>query len=236
MAKVYLIRHGQASAGSTNYDVLSPKGIEQANILGQHFSKYELHVDRVIAGPLERQKDSAKHFSEAKGHRSAFDISQGYKEHDGYKMFKKHFQQLSKLDPVIQDLMAKSQATDRPQAIYFQLYEHISTKWVTGDLNIDDSEIENWKEFEERVIDTWEDSCRQMNNGEQVAIFSSAGPVSLIVGHELGLTPTKTLELSWIVHNASVTEITFKPNGKRSLTLFNNIAHFHGRKEMITLV
>ncbi|HCT4576619.1 TPA: histidine phosphatase family protein, partial [Pseudomonas aeruginosa] len=36
MGSIYLIRHGQASFGADDYDVLSPTGIRQAEILGDH--------------------------------------------------------------------------------------------------------------------------------------------------------------------------------------------------------
>ena len=36
VGSIYLIRHGQASFGADDYDVLSPTGIRQAEILGDH--------------------------------------------------------------------------------------------------------------------------------------------------------------------------------------------------------
>ena len=36
MSKFYFFRHAQASFGSANYDVLSPKGEEQSAILGKY--------------------------------------------------------------------------------------------------------------------------------------------------------------------------------------------------------
>lgn len=42
MGSIYLIRHGQASFGADDYDVLSPTGIRQAEILGDHL----LNLDR----------------------------------------------------------------------------------------------------------------------------------------------------------------------------------------------
>ncbi|MCF8967887.1 histidine phosphatase family protein, partial [Pseudomonas carnis] len=38
MGSIYLIRHGQASFGADDYDVLSPIGVEQAQVLGRHLA------------------------------------------------------------------------------------------------------------------------------------------------------------------------------------------------------
>ena len=43
MASLYLIRHGQASFGSANYDQLLPLGQRQADVSGQFFADVGLH-------------------------------------------------------------------------------------------------------------------------------------------------------------------------------------------------
>ncbi len=43
MASLYLIRHGQASFGSDNYDQLSPLGQRQADVSGRFFCDTKLH-------------------------------------------------------------------------------------------------------------------------------------------------------------------------------------------------
>ncbi len=39
MTTIYLIRHGQASFGKSNYDELSENGEAQATLLGQYFKQ-----------------------------------------------------------------------------------------------------------------------------------------------------------------------------------------------------
>ncbi|WP_164030788.1 histidine phosphatase family protein, partial [Serratia marcescens] len=50
MGSIYLIRHGQASFGADDYDVLSPTGIRQAEILGDHLRNLGVRFDRVLSG------------------------------------------------------------------------------------------------------------------------------------------------------------------------------------------
>ena len=59
MGSIYLIRHGQASFGADDYDVLSPTGIRQAEILGQHLAELGISFDRCLSGDLRRQQHTA---------------------------------------------------------------------------------------------------------------------------------------------------------------------------------
>ncbi|KPC46369.1 Phosphoglycerate mutase family protein [Pseudomonas amygdali pv. morsprunorum] len=61
MGSIYLIRHGQASFGADNYDVLSPIGIRQSQVLGAHLAQSGMTFDRCVSGELLRQKDTAQH-------------------------------------------------------------------------------------------------------------------------------------------------------------------------------
>ncbi|WP_163027132.1 phosphoglycerate mutase family protein, partial [Pseudomonas viridiflava] len=50
-----------ASFGADDYDVLSPVGIRQAQIVGAHLVDLGISFDRCISGDLRRQKDTALH-------------------------------------------------------------------------------------------------------------------------------------------------------------------------------
>ena len=54
MSILYLVRHGQASFASENYDQLSPLGERQARQLGEHWVALGLRFDRVYIGPKQR--------------------------------------------------------------------------------------------------------------------------------------------------------------------------------------
>ena len=50
MAELYLIRHAQASFGTSDYDRLSPLGCRQAGALGEYFRDCAIHIDAVYSG------------------------------------------------------------------------------------------------------------------------------------------------------------------------------------------
>jgi len=60
MTHVYLVRHGQASAGTNDYDRLSNTGIEQARLLGAFWKQNAFKVDAVFSGSLKRQQGTAE--------------------------------------------------------------------------------------------------------------------------------------------------------------------------------
>ena len=60
MATIYLIRHGQASFGTDNYDRLSDLGSRQAEVLGEYFRDHGIAFDAVYSGDLQRQRETAR--------------------------------------------------------------------------------------------------------------------------------------------------------------------------------
>ncbi len=59
MGQIYLVRHGQASFGSANYDQLSALGGEQARLLGEWFANCGQRFDRLVTGDLQRHRQTA---------------------------------------------------------------------------------------------------------------------------------------------------------------------------------
>lgn len=60
MALVLLVRHGQASFGAEDYDVLSETGWEQARLLGAHLAEQGLRPAAVVRGGMRRHRESAE--------------------------------------------------------------------------------------------------------------------------------------------------------------------------------
>ena len=59
MPVVLLVRHGQASFGAADYDVLSDLGREQATALGPELRRRGLRDPVLVSGALRRQRDTA---------------------------------------------------------------------------------------------------------------------------------------------------------------------------------
>lgn len=59
MAVVLLVRHGQASFGAEDYDVLSGVGHEQAAVVGRELARRGLRDPLLVCGTLRRQRGTA---------------------------------------------------------------------------------------------------------------------------------------------------------------------------------
>ena len=60
MSKLVLVRHGQASFFTDDYDKLSEMGHRQARVLGEYWICHGEHWDEVYHGSLRRQRESAE--------------------------------------------------------------------------------------------------------------------------------------------------------------------------------
>ncbi|WP_048876749.1 histidine phosphatase family protein, partial [Saccharomonospora saliphila] len=59
MAVIYLVRHGQASFGAADYDVLSARGERQSRAVGAELARREAVVTEARCGTLARQRATA---------------------------------------------------------------------------------------------------------------------------------------------------------------------------------
>ena len=78
MAELLVVRHGQASFGQDNYDVLSDLGHAQAAAVGRVLRELDWVPDRLVTGTLTRQKDTLT----SMGFASAPEEHAGFNEYD----------------------------------------------------------------------------------------------------------------------------------------------------------
>ena len=67
MGVVLLVRHGQASFGADDYDVLSETGWAQGRLLGSWLAERGVTPSAVIHGGMRRQRDTALAMAEGAG-------------------------------------------------------------------------------------------------------------------------------------------------------------------------
>lgn len=82
MARIMWIRHGQAAFGSSRYDSLTDLGKSQAEVLGAHLKACGVSFDRVIAGEMVRQHETARLALAAMGSPSSVAILPAFNEYD----------------------------------------------------------------------------------------------------------------------------------------------------------
>ncbi len=227
MGLLYLIRHGQASFGSKNYDHLSDIGQCQARILARHFKTVDLVFDAVYCGTMERHKETVKPLCRM-ALKNLYNCPEpictnGFDEVDAKRVWHYYYPALSN-EASYMDVAVDPLQLDRK--VFQQLFEKIMNAWIS---DLDPQGLQTWKSFAERVWDGLMDVIKEQGPGKTIAVFTSAGPIAAILQQTMNLTNDVTLGLLLQVMNASITRVQYND---RKLTLhgFNGVGHLALKK------
>lgn len=229
MGMIYFIRHGQASFGQHNYDRLSPAGIRQARILGEYLAGIRFVFHEAYCGRMERQQHTGREV--AAGFQSAgldfpsLVTQPAFDEYDAFSVWKHQTQKMMEEKILLPEEMEESRADKRKFQI---LFERVMMRWITGDH--DSPGDIRWKDFVDRVMDGIAALAGSSGSGRHIAVFTSGGPISVAMQSALGLSSSKTMEISWQVMNASVSRFYFNSRGI-FLAGFNDIAHLAAKRD-----
>lgn len=231
MSDLYLVRHGQGSFGSANYDKLSDLGREQSQMLGSYFARIGVKIDALYAGTLVRQHETAELLAQAyagaNGTPLQVQSEPAFNEYEGDAILK-HF--AASLPPA--ELAAVGFPALLRERSKFQLFlERAARAWVDGSLTHES--LLPWTGFHGRIADALARLMREHGRGKTLVVATSGGVIGTAVAHVLGLTNHVGIELNWAVHNASITRLIYS-SSKVSLSMFNALPHFeHGERERL---
>lgn len=232
MAALYLVRHGQASFGKADYDQLSEKGIEQATILGTFWPKLAMPT-QFYSGDLLRHEQTTNAFVNG--------LNQGnfpLITHSGLNEFN-HVDILKCYRPDWENfnaLNAYLATSGNPKlSLHFEFFEAMK-RWMSSEY---DSEYqETWSQFKLRCVNTLKEIITQelakvrgndnSSKTKNIVVFTSGGPISIIVQHILGLNDSQGLMMNQQLRNTSVTKLLFS-NDLISLDYFNNFSHLESK-------
>ena len=232
MSTLYLIRHGQASFGKADYDVLSEKGKTQAEYLAKYLYESGIICDVVYTGPPLRHTQTAQPFVDLLQTKGRLPVQ---KEHPGLAEYR--FENiLEALLPII-SAEDKSFNTDikhifTDNKAFYRVFEAAVMRWIKGTDTIPGA---TWQEFKSRVNAGIEEIMAEDGSGKHVAIFTSGGPIALIMQKALQLSDEITMQLNWQIINCSITR--FKCTSDRIMvSAFNEHTWLKklGGKDMLT--
>jgi broad specificity phosphatase PhoE len=229
VSTLLVIRHGQASIGAEDYDVLSPTGIEQSRRLGAHLASKKERLDLLFCGPRKRQRDTAAHLRAAAAEQGTVypepEFLEGLDELPAFELVRVGLPQLVERDPEARALSEREDARSLGR-----LFDLLLFRWSTGELA--SPEVETFPQFEARVTAALKEIMRRSGRGKRVAVVTSAGPTSIALRLALGLSERKTCELMNLVANSAMTELRFRET-ELSLSSFNAVPHLE--RTLITL-
>lgn len=231
MGQIYLVRHGQASFGSANYDQLSPLGMEQGRILGAWFAECGLRFDHVVTGDLQRHRQTAQAclgaFAPANMPSQAVDA--GFNEYNHDEITLRHRPDFA--DPeAIKNFLAQH---ENGKKAFQKVFEDAMARWMSG--KHDDEYGESWPVFRARCSAALD---RLVDNGgsQRIVVFTSGGTIATLTQYVLGMTDPQVFQLNWSLVNSAVTKLMFQSGAdgnpsRISLSYLNNFSHLEKSRD-----
>lgn len=232
MSQLYLVRHGQASFGSRDYDQLSPLGIEQSQLLGQWLATTGLQPQRILHGSMVRQEQTALHCLKQwlPDHHSALAPIQNhaFDEFDHKEVLLRTHSQFS--EPGYLERFIAEQPDSR--RAFQKKFAESMQRWIEGKHSYEYTE--SWPAFRTRCVKGLLHVAENAVD-QDVWIFTSGGPIAAIMQHVIGIPDDKVLEINWTIRNASISLFSSR-NGALRLKQFNSVAHLiqNQRPELLT--
>jgi broad specificity phosphatase PhoE len=223
VGSIYLIRHGQASFGADDYDVLSAIGIRQAEVLGAHLAQLDLRLDRSVSGDLRRQQHTAS--SALQQLRAAdiavppLEIDAAFNEFDADAVIRALLPDILDEEPEALHIL-RNGASNRAE--FQRLFAKLIGRWISGTHN--KPGLQSWQEFVEQVQGGLTRLLEQADNKQNIAVFTSGGTITALLHLITAISPAQAFELNWQIVNTSLSCLKFRGN-QVSLASFNSHAH-----------
>ena len=148
----------------------------------------------------------------------------GWDEYDATGVLTRMVPALAARDERIAALLCGFEAAKgtAEQNRYFQrMFEVVMGEWLVDGSGMDG--VEGFEAFQRRVQATL-DALMRAATSRRVVVFTSGGPIGLLMQHVLRAPVQSFLDVNWRVRNCSITEFVFG-GGRISLDSFNGVLH-----------
>jgi broad specificity phosphatase PhoE len=232
MGQLVVVRHGQASLFAADYDELSPRGVAQANALGQYLARVGARFDFAFVGPAKRQRDTAAHVAAAFGDtpwRETIALPE-LDEHDAFAMISATLARTpddAEFAPLAHAIGRGGDAAARSGA-FQRLFEAVMRRWLRGELAFD--HIETWPVFEARVARGLQAMRSRDGAGVRMIAFTSVGPIAVLMQRALATDDLRSFETAWRIRNSSLTTFVLREH-EFTLDGFNALPHLPDPRE-----
>lgn len=219
MSIIWLIRHGQASFGASDYDRLSETGIRQSKITGNFFKDAGVLFKASYSGKMRRQIDTAKYALDSMDSDLAPVVKTNFDEYDFSSIIKSQLPGLIARDPSVEEDLNNIFNDNKS---FQRFFSRIMDRWVSGKYDVEG--VESYTDYQLRVRRGLAGIAEENEQGGHIALFTSGGVVSLAMQQALNLSDRGAMELGWHIMNASVSKFKYS-NGSLTLLMFNQLSH-----------
>ena len=226
MAELFLVRHGQASLDSDDYDRLTETGARQSRWLGEYYAERGLAFDAVFTGSQRRHAESLECLAERLPELPRARVLPGLDEYDFGALI-----QATTGAPSLREAVA-AHPGGRGRSVYALLRNALET-WASG--RLDRAVPESWAEFGERVAGALAELGTEAGRGRRVLAVCSGGPIARLLGVALDLADRTTIGLNLQMNNSAFAHL-YHDGEAFQLAAFNSQPHLDrpGRRDSIT--
>jgi broad specificity phosphatase PhoE len=215
MPTVLLIRHAQASFGTTDYDVLSDRGHVQVTALQRALARRGVVADHIVSGSLRRQRDTGRPCADDAG--SLVTIDERWNEYDDDDVLSHHSTTSTRL---------VRRATDVAPAVSSRDFQAVVDQalraWV--DAGSASGCAQTWPDFLGVVNQALDDLCAQLLKGQTALAFSSSGVIAALAASLIGHPEQTFVTLNQVSVNTAITKVIVGSRGK-TLVSYNDHGH-----------
>ena len=221
MGLLLLVRHGQASFGADDYDVLSDTGRAQCQRLGAWLAEHRVTPSSLVTGGMRRHRDSAAALVAGGGWTDVpVTVDGGWDEFDHLAVVAAHRE--------VADLDADGQLDRRG---FQRLFERATAAWIATEGG--EPYPEPYAGFTGRVLAALDRAVAGAGSGRTVVVVTSGGPIATAAARlvdpdgDAAARARAWQRLNAVLVNSSLSRVVVGSTGPRLLT-YNEHAHLGG--------
>jgi broad specificity phosphatase PhoE len=213
MPTVLLVRHGQASFGTADYDVLSAAGHRQAGIVASSLRDRGYRTDRLLCGTLRRQRETAAAFT-ALGAPEP-EIDPRWDEYDSEEILRHHSDSAVGLEHHGDGERVTNRA-------FQTILEAAQSEWIEHAERSPTSQT--WPDFSAASPAALADLAADLTSGQTAIVVTSGGTIAALLGALWDGPPTLFPALNRVTVNTSITKLAVGSTGTNVIS-FNDHSH-----------
>jgi broad specificity phosphatase PhoE len=213
MPTVLLVRHGQASFGAADYDVLTDLGRRQAEIVAASLAERGYNPSRLVTGTLRRQLETAAAFAVPGA--PELEVEPRWNEYDADDVLTHHSETALRLEA---DGAGETMTNRGFQAAL----EPALAEWVAHAER--SPTAQTWPQFSGAGSDALSELTAGLDSGETAIVVTSGGAIAAVVGTLLGAPAETFASLNRTLVNSSVTKLAIGSTGTNVVS-FNDHSH-----------
>ncbi len=210
MPTLHLVRHGQASFATDDYDRLSELGQRQCERLGRWMHERGMVFEAVLTGTLRRHRQSLEAMARAMPGLPEATADPALDEYDSHALLRAM--------PASEPLPPPH--TEAGRRAHFRHLREALIAWTEG--RIHPEGMPGWAAFHEGVGAVLHTVCTR-HRGD-VLVVSSGGPIATAVAQVMQAPARTAVELNLRLRNSALSELAFNSRG-HVLHSFNALPH-----------